>query len=766
MTLGDRDAGRTADWAVGEGVSNVPRDAKVIHAKKTLPGVVIFVHGVNTDGEWYERAEQGLCAGLNTRLRREDANVAVPDAVGQLRPAKYATELTPRGFIDDRLSAKTFVEDDEDSPVIRFRWGYRASKEDKEKYGTSLWLDEKDAWGGGPFANGCSTLADCWTGGLSDEVFGFWISQDFNATPGREFYSLPSRVYYAHAASRLALLVQLIRKRQPDVPVTIIGHSQGTMVTIASAFIGDKTLGGEGVADTYLLFNSPYNLGLPQLLPRLIDRNLAKHLGGRVTDRARIATFKRFLDIVRKRQQVRQKDTTFDRVCGNAAPRDGSEPCTAAAERVAGRDMRGKVVTNSNPADQLIGVVSLQGIGWRGITREECRAIGAEGVLSQRVWADGFASDLGTPDPWKVGEGGLRTYHYWKNHWARPRPGVDPFWYPPSAPVRFVWSAAWTDPGRSKGEAIAATGTALLATVVTLFTVVVPPLLLLGIDVNASPDRGHEVLDDGSAVPEPIVPTARHGRRFDHGKARAHELLAPSDVFEDENDPYNVARRKTVPGLERDAVRDEDREIGWAPHEGDAQTEAGLRYEHNGRARLAARRRALTTADADEKERWKDMADRYDGKDAEANAFMAEHFDAERIASLARGKNVNSVDHSTILDNAVHAEKVVAYDVALGYVKVAKDEMRLFRQVADWRWIPDPNGDAALKTLTEHREYYRVGTLGEKDLEKHPSYQPEVPLDLGIACDRSAVQPTPSSRGSRNRGGGVVDRGFRVRGNE
>lgn len=32
------------------------------------PGIVIFVHGVNADGEWYRAAEEGLCKGLNTRM--------------------------------------------------------------------------------------------------------------------------------------------------------------------------------------------------------------------------------------------------------------------------------------------------------------------------------------------------------------------------------------------------------------------------------------------------------------------------------------------------------------------------------------------------------------------------------------------------------------------------------------------------------------------------------------------------------------------------
>ena len=33
-----------------------------------LPGLVIFDHGVNSEGEWYDYAEEALCEGLNKRL--------------------------------------------------------------------------------------------------------------------------------------------------------------------------------------------------------------------------------------------------------------------------------------------------------------------------------------------------------------------------------------------------------------------------------------------------------------------------------------------------------------------------------------------------------------------------------------------------------------------------------------------------------------------------------------------------------------------------
>ena len=42
-------------------------------ARLQLPGVIILVHGVNSDGEWFDATERGLCEGLNARMARLDA---------------------------------------------------------------------------------------------------------------------------------------------------------------------------------------------------------------------------------------------------------------------------------------------------------------------------------------------------------------------------------------------------------------------------------------------------------------------------------------------------------------------------------------------------------------------------------------------------------------------------------------------------------------------------------------------------------------------
>lgn len=207
-----------------------------------LPGITIFVHGVNSDAEWYEQAEKGLCEGLKTRLARRDEQLkhCGPEA-GQLSPARYMDELTPNGFINPEMDARTFIQsDDTFSPVIRFRWGYKANGEELQQFGAGIYLNEENYWGGGPFANGCTSLPDLWGQGLSENMF-LWVHvQHLNPTNDRQVYSCPPRPYYVLAAHRLARLVESIRSKQADVPITIVCHSQGNMVGMAAAFLGDK----------------------------------------------------------------------------------------------------------------------------------------------------------------------------------------------------------------------------------------------------------------------------------------------------------------------------------------------------------------------------------------------------------------------------------------------------------------------------------------------------------------------------------------------
>jgi hypothetical protein len=59
--------------AQGAGVTISDRpDARNVQLPGDLPGIVIFIHGVNDPGAVYSVVEQGLCQGLNERLSRAD----------------------------------------------------------------------------------------------------------------------------------------------------------------------------------------------------------------------------------------------------------------------------------------------------------------------------------------------------------------------------------------------------------------------------------------------------------------------------------------------------------------------------------------------------------------------------------------------------------------------------------------------------------------------------------------------------------------------
>ena len=276
-----------------------------------LPGVVVFVHGVNSDGEWYSAAEEGLVDGLNRRLRRCDEHMACKGVeAGQLFAAPYLDELTADGFINPERDSKTFVSgDDSHSPVIRFRWGYKASGEELKKYAGNVYLNEQNHWGGGPFANGCSALPDLWDAGLDDRLLGGLLHvQTLNPVPGREVYACPPRPYYVLAALRLARLVESIRRKQADVPITIVCHSQGNMIGLCAAFLGDgfAPVGDKGrcVADSYVLCNPPYSL---------VQRNATEDVA-----RSRPAATPRAAADARRARRARRRWPPSSTSCANA----------------------------------------------------------------------------------------------------------------------------------------------------------------------------------------------------------------------------------------------------------------------------------------------------------------------------------------------------------------------------------------------------------------------------------------------------------------
>ncbi|MEF7617472.1 hypothetical protein V4F39_26420, partial [Aquincola sp. MAHUQ-54] len=159
------------------GTTDQGQMACIVH--NPTPCTIIFVHGVNSEGEWYNAAEDLLCSGLNDRLDRHGTRYALRS----VKPGPYEYPSVsggsqvlknhrPRFDPTQDAAADPYVANFH-SPVIRFYWGYKAPQGDflkpsyldeadpKARRTTALRrfpvaLDEDDAWGGGPFQNGTS----------------------------------------------------------------------------------------------------------------------------------------------------------------------------------------------------------------------------------------------------------------------------------------------------------------------------------------------------------------------------------------------------------------------------------------------------------------------------------------------------------------------------------------------------------------------------------------------------------------------------------
>jgi len=642
-----------------------------------LPGIVILVHGVNSDGEWYEQAEEGLCKGLNERLARRDENLVHQGAdAGQMHPAKYINELDPDGFINPKMNPKTFVSSvDAFTPVIRFRWGYKASGEELKAFGGNIYLNEQNYWGGGPFANGCSTLPDLWGGGLDDQLFLWLHVQHMNSTPDRQVYSCPPRPYFVLAAYRLAKLVQSIRTKQADVPITIVCHSQGNMVGMAAAFLGDQ-LGevtdvaghhGRCVADAYVLCNPPYSL---------VDSNFTEDWSqmesrdpqgrtGRETLEARTKTLAAFFDLVRQRRSLQPDAQKVDACMANEA-----HQFTAQQDRDKhglGGFTYGRVTLYCNPHDQVISSTTVQGIGWRGMSEEEIEATRGQGVFSQRVFAQGFT--VGAVHPGRSGD----RYDYWNDQYNRPERGSQKFWSPESPAASYSISK-----GLDANTHYVAKGmTVLLSPLMAGVTWAARPR------INALPPKHWAIPLSAPPLPEPFKPQALRLGQF-------------SDDFDQQFDPagdYRDAQRRRA---------DDDPYTAPGEQKGNVNSEASLRYEDHAHLRMQARREGLYKTD-----------DKVAAEDEPATADAKyKAWRSARIKSfLADTINAHATDHSTIVTNPVHAQKALAYDVAIGICDIGERDFGKLRRAADWRFVGGLADDDPSKVFAE---YFGYGLFTDK----------------------------------------------------
>nr|WP_175917385.1 DUF3274 domain-containing protein [Burkholderia pyrrocinia] len=689
-----------------EGPMLFDKDKRLICVKQLpLPGVVIFVYGVNSEGEWFEASEEGLCEGLNRRLGRLDDQMKYRGVdAGQLTPAKYTEGVTPDGFLNPKLLADNYVKPHPSfSPVIHFRWGYKATLEELKEYGDKIFLNEKDYWGGGPFTNGCSSLPDLWHGGLDDRAFGWTSVQGINPT-NRPLYRAPPRAYGVLAALRLAKLIESIRGMQANVPITVVCHSQGNIVGLTAAFFGDALQkvkdpwGREGscVADTYVLTNAPYSFAQSEgqqksstLMDTWSQRGTKDDKGnrGRQTYAARTQTFGKFLSIIGARAAYELSPDKVDEDMANGRVSPTSNKSYAAQDDRARHGLNGstygRVTSYCCPHDQVISAVTVQGIGWRGIGKHELDDIGVSGVLTQRVFASGFPVGVQKP------------YRYWEDDWRHDKKGTTPgFWYPPSLPARFGLIGAI----KGNESIFGMMGTLITAPIMYAATAVTSTLKMFR--VNEDPPKGWTIVADAPALDEPFPPKAL---RF--GKPILTEDGEAKSDFNEGNDPPSAWRDASKTDADKQADDPYDQykaknKDGDA--KGTAESEAGQRYEDRALMRMEARRTLNTE--------WVDGDGHVIGEDGKSDLpdGYKDWRDKQITDWFDRGTTNSPTNHSTTMTNPEHARKALAYDVAIGPCYLTPEQWKALRIEADWRMgegIPLDNENK------KYSDYFSSGQL-------------------------------------------------------
>lgn len=219
-------------------------------------------------------------------------------------------------------------------------------------------LDRHFGKGGGFFANATNNLLEMYGGGF--HRFARHIAQ---LTVSNVFYigKAPRRAYFVMAATRLAMLIREIRRVSPDDTITIMAHSQGTLITLlAQAMLADE---GERCADCVIMVASPYCV-LPKHTPKSTD------------------SLQTLIDIVGKITAEPHTVPPLSELtacdpgsAGRAGPRwkaqYGARDITNGANKKTyvfpERDNRGKVYLYFSPDDTSVGLKDVSGIGNLGV---------------------------------------------------------------------------------------------------------------------------------------------------------------------------------------------------------------------------------------------------------------------------------------------------------------------------------------------------------------------------------------------------------------
>jgi len=370
------------------------------------PGIIIFVHGVNSTGEWFANAERSICDGLNARL-------GLKKTPYELTPNQYNCD-NPSDFDNYKKDRKLLNAGN--SPIVRFYWGYRSAEGEEGKYLIPLVnrhnedyhalkkqglkpeaLQAKGPWfwGGGPFQNGTNNLVSLWgETGFNAKTRHIPVTvQDFAPDFDRLLSSAPPRKYYAHTAKRLADLLDLIRDKYPRDTISIISHSQGTMIALGATALAKKA------PDALFILNSPYAmqtktsdyLSLPdnEIISDKAREQTLEAIINKVAEQAQALSPKKYSELfvgksvdnkpwtpLIKHKSTQPQITTLETGEYNYVSSGQDYPAAkkqAVTEKVTSdrwiseRDNHGRFYIYCNPHDRVMGSAPLLSLGWQGL---------------------------------------------------------------------------------------------------------------------------------------------------------------------------------------------------------------------------------------------------------------------------------------------------------------------------------------------------------------------------------------------------------------
>lgn len=168
------------------------------------------------------------------------------------------------------------------------------------------------------------------------------------------------------------------------------------------------------------------------------------------------------------------------------------------------------------------------------------------------------------------------------------------------------------------------------------------------------------------------------------------------DRMHEANDPYADDRK-----LEKDRVAYAEGASTDAA-QGDAASEAALKYEHHGMLRMQAKREGLYKNDANVTEE--------DKPETASTKYTA--WRNRKIRDVfAKSIDTHATDHSTIMTNPAHAQGALSYDVAIGVCRIMDKDLRKLRIIADWRLGPNEVIDSISMELYD---YFNAGLVVDK----------------------------------------------------